>query len=86
MIIEFVDNPYVLNDYELIGAIHPAFNRIGANASTATIAYNDNDGRKTTTAYYNKDKIVAMVRNGIIVAVVSKKNERYRLPNWACSV
>lgn len=83
MIIHFTDNPYVLENYKLLGDIHSAFNRIGKNASTATIRYYDKNTYNVTVAYYNRRNIVAIDKDGLTIAVIKKKGDRYHLPRWA---
>ena len=60
MIIFRYHNPEHVLRYELAGALHPAINRIGEHAATATVTYQTETNTKTSIGVFYKKKLIAV--------------------------
>lgn len=81
MIIYRYHDPEHVLKYEIVGAFHPAINRIGEHAATATVTYQTETNTKTSIGVFYKKKLIA-VEEYDVFHCVRVDGEHYKKPSW----
>jgi hypothetical protein len=81
MIIYRYHDPEHVLKYKLVGALHPAINRIGEHAATATVTYQTETSTKTAIGIFYKKKLIA-VEEYNVYHCVRVDGEHYKKPSW----
>lgn len=81
MIIYRYHDPEHVLKYKLVGAFHPAINRIGEHAATATVTYQTETNTKTSIGVFYKKKLIAVEEHDSFHCV-RVDGEHYKKPSW----
>lgn len=84
MIIWRTGDPIIISNYEIIGDVHVATNRLGKGAATCSIKYNDGVKDKLAFAVLQNNKLIAIgIDRNNYIAVSSSPVKKFKCPKWA---